>query len=77
VAPPDDYQARVRAKLAMEARELANGYGKHATDTLVSQAVIKLHEIARSLEEAPGDTKITDELPAYQDPDPGKKPPAA
>jgi hypothetical protein len=74
VAPPGelDYQTRVRRRLAMEARELAAQYGKHITDSLVSQAVIRLHEIARSLEEPVGDAKDTGELPAYRDPE---KPP--
>lgn len=74
MAPPDDYETRVRRRLAAEARELAAQYGKHVTDTVVSQAVIKLHEIARSLEEPVGDNKVTDELPVYRDPEPPKKP---
>lgn len=71
--PRDDYETRVRRRLALECRELGAHYSKHGTDTLVSQAVVKLHEIARSLEEPPVDpTKKTDELPAFHDP--GKPP---
>lgn len=70
MSPPEDFTLRVRRRLATIARELADEFSKHR-DRQIQQAVIKLHEVARLLEEPVGDVKDTGELPAYKDPDDG------